>query len=46
MLGYYELLSEFFEKLEVYDVIVKGIEFMIDIKKYNGMYYIGNWWDW
>ncbi|MEM5039050.1 EF3023 family LPXTG-anchored polysaccharide lyase, partial [Enterococcus faecalis] len=45
-LGYYEPSSELFEKPEVYDAIVKGIEFMIDTKKYNGTYYTGNWWDW
>ncbi|MBA5790886.1 hypothetical protein H3280_28280, partial [Escherichia coli] len=44
-LGYYEPSSELFEKPEVYDAIVKGIEFMIDTKKYNGTYYTGNWWD-
>lgn len=31
-LGYYEPSSELFEKPEVYDAIVKGIEFMIDTK--------------
>ncbi|ARY92677.1 MULTISPECIES: polysaccharide lyase family 8 super-sandwich domain-containing protein [Lacticaseibacillus] len=45
-LGYYNPLSAQYQKTEVYQAILDGIDFMITIKKYNGVYSTGNWWDW
>jgi hyaluronate lyase len=45
-LGYYNPLSAQYQKPEVYQAILDGIDFMITVKKYNGVYSTGNWWDW
>lgn len=45
-LGYYLPGSKIYKNKEVKEEIMKAISFMIDEKKYNGVYYTGNWWDW
>ena len=45
-LGYYNPKSEQYQDPAVYRAILDAIDFMINVKQYNGTFSTGNWWDW
>lgn len=38
--------SVFYDDPAILNVITEGLEFLVDVEKYDGKGYYGNWWDW
>ncbi len=38
--------TEFYQNKELFQDILGALDFMYNVKKYNGSYTTGNWWDW
>lgn len=38
--------SELYQNKDLYNDIIRALDFMYHVKKYNGTYRTGNWWDW
>ncbi|MFK4966255.1 polysaccharide lyase family 8 super-sandwich domain-containing protein [Lactococcus garvieae] len=44
-LAYYMNGTTLYHKPEVKEEIIKALDFMVDVKQYDGYHYIGGWWD-